>query len=313
MMEHRDPRKTFGEALVEAGEKHENVLALSTDSCGGSGLTPFCDRFPHRFIEFGIMEQGAMGFASGLSLMGKIPFIAAIAPFITGRAFEMLRNDVGYMAQNVKAVGRCAGLAFSELGPTHNSHDDIAIVRTIPGVTVLVPGDPVEIRKAVLAACDYFGPMYIRIGGPPMPVLFDEGCSFQIGKGVQMIEGSDVTIIGSGTVLCKAYQAAMKLKSQGISARLINIHTIKPIDEQLIIKSAKETGKILTVEEHSIIGGLGSAVSEVISKHCPVPIKMIGIHDVFPSNGPYEDLLGVYGLQDEQIVHAAKEFLRTNV
>jgi transketolase len=309
-METKDPRKTFGEALIEVGEQYENVIALSADSCGGSGMAPFRERFPQRHVEFGIMEQGVMGFASGLALMGKIPFFAAIAPFITGRAFEMFRNDVGYMGQNVKAVGRCAGLAFSNLGPTHVSHDDIALIRTIPGVAVVAPGDPVEIKKAVHAACEMFGPVYIRIGGPPMPVLFDSGYDFTIGKGVVMRDGEDVTLIGSGAVLSKALAASEKLKAQGVSARMLNLHTIKPIDEELIVRAARETGRIVTVEEHSIVGGLGSAVSEVIASHCPVQVAMIGINDTFVSNGPYEELLGVYGLQVDQIVQTTKELLK---
>jgi len=310
MKELRDPRKTFGEALVEVGEQYNNVLALSADSGGGSGMKPFKQRFPERYIEFGIMEQGVMGFASGLALMGKIPFFAAISPFITGRAFEMFRNDVGYMEENVKAVGRCAGLAFSNLGPTHISHDDVALIRTIPGVTIVVPGDPIEIRKVVHAACEYYGPMYIRIGSQPMPVLFDDGSDFTIGKGAVMKDGSDVTIIASGTVLSKAFEASTMLNKEGISVRLINIHTIKPIDKELIIKSAQETGKIVTVEEHSVVGGLGSAVAEVLSTSYTVPEKMIGINDIFVSNGPYEELLELYGLQAYQIAQTTKDFLR---
>jgi len=305
-----DPRKIFGEAVVEAGERFENVIALSADSGGGSGMAPFREKFPDRYKEFGIMEQGVMGFASGLSLMGKIPFFAAISPFITGRAFEMFRNDVGYMGQNVKAVGRCSGLAFSNLGPTHLSHDDVALIRTIPGVTVVAPGDPVDINRVVHAACEHYGPMYIRIGSQPMPVLLDNGYKIILGKGVLMKDGTDVTIIGSGTVLSKAYEAAEKLKKQGISARLIYIHTIKPIDEELIIKAAQETGKLVTVEEHSVIGGLGSAVAEVVSKSCPVSVRMVGLQDIFASNGPYEELLEVYGLQAQHIVQTTMDFLR---
>jgi len=306
----KDPRKTFGEALIEVGEKYDNVVALSTDSCGGSGTVPFRERFPERFFEFGVMEQCAVGFASGLSLMGKIPFFVAIAPFVTARPFEMFRNDLGYMAQNVKVVGRSAGLAFSNLGPTHQSYDDVGIIRTIPGITIVAPGDPIEIKKAVHKACEYRGPMYIRIGSPMMPILFDEGYDFEIGKGVIMSEGRDVTIIGSGTVLSKAYYATQILKRDGISVRLINVHTIKPIDEEIIIKAAKETGRIVTVEEHSVVGGLGSAVAEVVSKEYPVSIKMIGINDKFPSTGLYEELLGLYGLQKEQIAKTTKEFIK---
>jgi len=305
----KDPRKTFGEALLEAGEKNKNIVALSADSSKGSGLGPFHERFPGRHFEFGIMEQGVLGFASGLATTGKIPFVAAIAPFVTARPFEMFRNDIGYMRQNVKVVGRCAGLTYSDLGATHQSLDDIAIIRTIPGVTVVSPGDPVEIKKAVHAVAEMKGPVYLKIGSPKMPVLFEEGHNFELGKGVLMREGNDVTLIGTGTVLSKAAGAADLLEKQGIHARLINIHTIKPLDKEIIIKAAEETGKIVTVEEHYLKGGLGGSVAECLAAEYPVPVKMIGVDDQFASNGPYEELLGLYGLQPEQIAETVKAFI----
>ncbi len=309
MSEALDPRKTFGEALVEEGERNEKIIAISADSSSGSGLTPFRERFPDRHLEFGIMEQGIIGFASGLATTGKIPFIAAIAPFVTARPFEMFRNDLGYMNQNVKVVGRCAGLTYSDLGATHQSLDDIAIIRTIPGVTVINPGDPVEIQKSVHAAASHVGPVYMRIGSPKMPVLFSEDHRFEIGKGVLMEDGDDVTLVGTGTVLSKAWEAAQLLKRKGYSVRLINIHTIKPLDGTLLIKAAQETGKIVTVEEHYLIGGLGSAVSELLSQKQPVPMKCIGVDDQYASNGPYEELLGLYGLQSEQIADTVLSFI----
>ena len=212
MEELKDPRKTFGEALVQVGEKDDRVVALSADSSGGSGMTPFREKFPDRHFEFGIMEQGIVGFASGLATAGKIPFFAAIAPFVTSRPFEMFRNDLGYMKQNVKVVGRCAGLTYSDLGATHQSLDDVAIIRTIPGVTVINPGDPVDIVKAVHAAAEHVGPVYIKIGSPKMPVLMDENYPFAIGKGVVMEEGGDVTIIATGTLLSKAVVATRALQ-----------------------------------------------------------------------------------------------------
>lgn len=304
-----DPRKTFGEALVEAGEKNSNIIVISADSSSGSGLTPFKERFPSRHLEFGIMEQGIIGFASGLATTGKIPFVVAIAPFVTARPFEMFRNDLGYMQQNVKVVGRCAGLTYSTLGPTHQSLEDIAIIRTIPGVAVVNPGDPVEIKKATHAIAAHVGPVYMKIGSPKMPVLYKEDYQFVLGKGVLMKEGRDVTIIGTGTVLSKAWGAAELLKKDGIHARLINIHTIKPIDSDLIVKAAKETGRIVTVEEHYLAGGLGSAVSEVLALKHPCPMKMIGVDDQYASNGPYEELLALYGLQSEQIADTVKKFI----
>ena len=307
----KDPRKTFGEALVAAGEKNPRIVALSADSSSGSGLTPFQKRFPGRHLEFGIMEQGIMGFAAGLATTGKIPFVVAIAPFVTARPFEMFRNDLGYMRQNVKVVGRCAGLTYSDLGATHQSLDDVAIIRTIPGVTILNPGDPVDIVKAVHAAAEHVGPVYIRIGSPPMPVLMDEAYPFRIGKGVVVQEGDDVTLIGTGTVFSKAAGAAKLLKDQGIHARLINLHTIKPLDTELILKAARETGRIVTVEEGYTAGGMGGCIAEFLSAVHPVRIRRIGIDDRFAEPGPYEDVLALYGLQSEQIADKVVSFLKS--
>jgi transketolase len=305
----RDPRKTLGEALVAAAEKNKNIVAISADSSSGSGLTPFHERFPERHIEFGIMEQGVIGFSAGLATTGKIPFAVAIAPFVTSRPFEMFRNDLGYMRQNVKVVGRCAGLTYSDLGATHQSLDDIAIIRTIPGVTVINPGDPVDIVKAVHAAAARVGPVYIKLGSPKMPVLMDEDYPFQIGKGVVMQEGNDVTLIGTGTVLSKAVEATRILKEKGFHPRLINMHTIKPLDRELVLKAAAQTGKIVTVEEGYLAGGLGSCVAELIATEQPVPMKMIGIDDQYCDTGPYEELLAQYGLQGEQIADTVEQFL----
>jgi transketolase len=221
----------------------------------------------------------------------------------------MFRNDLGYMRQNVKVVGRCAGLTYSDLGATHQSLDDIAIIRTIPGVTVINPGDPIDIIKAVHAAAAHVGPVYIKLGSPKMPVLMDENYPFVIGKGVVMQEGSDVTIIGTGTVLSKAADATRILKEKGIEARLINMHTIKPLDRELVLKAAEETGKIVTVEEGYLAGGLGGCVAELISTEHPVPLKMIGIDDQYCDTGPYEELLAQYGLQGDQIADTIAEFV----
>jgi transketolase len=309
MNELRDPRKTFGEAVIEAAEKNPNVIVLSADSSSGSGLGTFPSLFPERHFEFGIMEQGVIGFASGLATTGKIPVFAAIAPFVTARPFEMFRNDLGYMNQNVKVVGRCAGLTYDQLGSTHHSIDDIAIIRTIPGVTVINPGDPVTIKKAVHAMIDHIGPCYMKIGNFKMPVLYPEDINFSLGKGIVIKDGHDVTLIGTGTVLSKAVTAAGLLEELGISVRLIDIHTIKPLDRELILSAARETGKIVTVEEHFTAGGLGSAVAELCSQEHPVKMKMIGIGDYYASNGPYEELLRKYGLQPDQITETVIEFL----
>ncbi|MGI6433704.1 MAG: transketolase family protein [Sphaerochaetaceae bacterium] len=306
-----DPRKSFGEALLEIGKEMPNVLAISADSSSGSGLTPFEQHFPERHIEFGIMEQGVIGYSAGLATTGKIPFVVAIAPFLTSRPFEMVRNDVGYMKQNVKIVGRCAGMSYSDLGPTHHSLEDIAILRTIPGFTVIAPSDPIEIKAAAWAAAKMNGPVYIRIGKDKMEIFNDNpDYTFEIGKGVTLREGSDATIIATGVTVYKSLQAADMLAAKGIKVRVVNLHTLKPVDEEIIIKAAKETGRIVTVEENYLAGGLGSIVAEVTSQYAPVPIKMIGVKDQFASNGPYDELLALYNLHPEGIVKETEAFLK---
>ena len=309
MNEMKDPRKTFGEALLEAGTENQNVVALSADSSSGSGMGEFHKKFPERHFEFGIMEQGCIGFASGLATTGKIPVFAAIAPFVTARSFEMFKNDLGYMNQNAKIVGRCTALTYNQLGSTHHSIDDVALIRTIPGVTIFNPGDPVTIKKAVHAMIEHVGPCYMKIGSPKMPVLYPEDVDFKPGKGIVMKEGTDVALVGTGTVLSKAVAAAELLEKEGVSVRLIDMHTLKPIDKELVLSAAREIGKIVTVEEHFIAGGLGSIIAEICGQEHPTKIKMIGIGDFYASNGPYEELLGKYGLQPEQIKETVIEFL----
>jgi transketolase len=306
----KPPIKVFGEALVEAGTRNPNVVALSADSSSGSGLGPFKEKFPDRHLEFGIMEQGIIGYASGLATAGKIPFVAAIAPFVTSRPFEMFRNDLGYMRQNVKVVGRCAGFTYSAFGPTHQSLEDLAIIRTIPGVVVLNPGDPVSITKATLAAAQHEGPVYLRIGSQDMPVLHPENLDFKIGRGVEMTDGNDGTIIGTGTVLQRAQEAVEILAKQGIKVRLIDLHTIKPLDREIVLRAARETGKIVTVEEHYTFGGLGGAVAELLATEHPTPMKILGVDDRFAPNGPYDEVLGAFGLQGHQIAETVRDFLK---
>lgn len=304
-----DPRKTFGEALAAAAADHGNIVAISADSSSGSGLAAFHSQFPERHLEFGIMEQGVIGFASGLATTGKIPVVAAIAPFVTVRPFEMVRNDVGYMQQNVKIVGRCGGFTYYDLGSTHHSLEDFAIMSAVPGFTLLSPGDPTSIIWATKAMVAMTGPVYMRIGNQKMPVVHAEGTAFEIGTAVTLREGTDVTIIGTGTVMHKALAAADLLREQGVSARMLDMHTLKPIDREAILKAARETGRIVTVEEHYIRGGLGGMVAEVTAAECPVPVKRIGIEDIYATNGPYEELLAEYGLQPEQIAERVREFL----
>jgi transketolase len=314
MREKKDPRAAFGESLLAVGERNARILAISADSSSGSGMTPFKNRFPERHIEFGIMEQGILGYASGLATVGWIPFVAAIAPFVTARPFEMFRNDLGYMKQNVKVVGRNAGLTYSDLGATHQSLDDVAILRTIPGLVVACPGDPVEIRLAVEAAAAHRGPVYLRIGAPPVPILHGPDVSFQLGKGIVLMDGSDVTVIATGTALWRAFDACEMLRERGVSARLISMHTVKPLDCELVRTAARQTGAIVTVEEHYLAGGLGSAVAEVLAcgSSRDARLRMIGIDDQFASNGPYDELLGLYGLRAEQIAQTVEEFLRVH-
>lgn len=310
-MKSADPIKTFGEALAEIGDQNPNVLAISADSSSGSGLTPFKEKFPERHIEFGIMEQGVIGYSAGLATTGKVPFVVAIAPFLTSRPFEMVRNDVGYMRQNVKIVGRSGGMSYADLGPTHHSLEDVAIVRTIPGFTVIVPSDPVEITAAAKAIARMDGPVYMRIGRGKMNIINDSpDYSFEIGKGIMLKDGSDVTIIASGVTVSKSLEAAELLEQKGVSARVINLHTLKPVDKDIIIKAARETGKIVTVEEHYLAGGLGSIVSEIVCQHAPVPVKMLGVDDQFASNGPYDELLALYNLHTEGIVKEVESFVR---
>lgn len=305
------PIAAFGEALLEIGKTNPNVLAVSTDSSSGSGLSPFQAAFPERHIEFGIMEQGAMGYCSGLATTGKVPFFAAIAPFVTARSFEMFKDDLGYMEQNVKVVGRCCGITYSQLGPTHHSIDDYAMLRTIPGLSIVSPGDPVTIKKAAKALAELTGPAYLRIGSPPMPLLYDEDVPFELGKGLLVQEGKDICLVGSGTALANTVKAARLLEEKGISVRVIDLHTIKPLDGDILLKAAEEIGRIVTVEEHFTFGGLGGAVAEFLAQRRPTPMKLIGIQDEFVSNGPYEELLGKYGLLPRQIAAAAEAFLET--
>jgi transketolase len=308
----KDPRKTFGEALLAVAEKRPEVVALSADSSSGSGLTPFKQKFPERHLEFGIMEQGVIGYAAGLATTGKIPFVAAIAPFVTVRPFEMVRNDIGYMRQNVKVVGRSAGLTYGDLGPTHQSIDDMALLRTIPGMVVLVPGDPIEIVKAVQAAANHIGPVYIRVGSPAIPVLHEsEGaCPFQIGRGIVLMDGKDLTLVSCGTALPRALAAAETLRSEGLGVRLISMPSVKPLDREMICQAAKETGRIVTVEEHYVTGGLGGAIAELLAEECPTRMRMIGVRDRFPPSGPYDEVLRDNGLQPDQIAAAVREFLK---
>lgn len=307
--EKRDPRKEFGKAVAEIAKENENIVLLSADSGKSSGFGEFMKECPERYFEFGIMEQGVVGIASGLATTGKIPVFCAIAPFVTSRPFEMFRNDLGYMKQNAKIVGRNGGFTYSDLGATHHSLEDFAIMRMIPGVVVLAPQDPGEIRGAVKAMLEHEGPVYMRIGNPKIPVLFEEK-PFEIGKGQILREGKDVTIISTGSMTATALEAADKLAEEGYQAQVIGMPTVCPIDEKLIIEAAKKTNKIITVEEHYVKGGLGTMVAEVCSENYPIPIKMIGVPKLYASSGPYDELLEYYGLDAKSITKSVIEFLK---
>ncbi len=307
--EYLDPRKEFGKVITEIAKGNEEIVVLSADSGKSSGFGDFVKLFPERYFECGIMEQGVIGVASGLATTGKVPVFCAIAPFVTSRPFEMFRNDLGYMKQNAKIVGRNSGISYSDLGATHHSLEDFAIIRMIPGVIVLAPQDPIEIKTAVKAMIEYEGPVYMRIGNPKIPVLFDEK-PFEIGKGRIIREGTDITIISTGSTTMAAIEAAGHLSEQGVSVRLIGMPTVCPIDEELVIESAHKTKGILTVEEHYADGGLGTMVSEVCSTRYPVRVKRLGLPKTYASSGEYDELLSYYGLDAKGIEKSTIEFLK---
>ena len=303
-------RESYGNALVELGKEHDNVVVLDADLAGATKTGTFKKAFPDRFYDCGIAEGNMMGIAAGLSTTGLVPFASTFAMFAAGRAFEQVRNSIGYPHLNVKIGATHAGISVGEDGATHQCNEDIALMRTIPGMTVISPADDVEAKAAVKAAYEMDGPVYLRFGRLAVPVINDNPeYKFEIGKGVTLREGKDVTIIATGLCVNSALEAADLLAADGINAKVINIHTIKPIDEDLIVAAAKETGKVVTVEEHSIIGGLGGAVCEVLSEKAPVPVKRIGVNDVFGESGPAVKLLEKYGLDGKGVYEAVKAFV----
>lgn len=303
-------RESFGEALVELGADNPNIVVLVADLADATKVENFGKAYPDRFIECGIAESNMVGVAAGLASCGKIPFATSFAMFSAGRAFEQVRNSVGYPHLNVKIVGSHAGISVGEDGATHQCCEDIALMRAIPGMVVLNPADHYEMKAAVKAAVEYQGPVYIRLGR-----LAVESCnnnddySFEIGKGITLREGNDITVIATGLMVGEAIQAVDALAGEGIRARLIDMHTIKPLDRELVLKAAKETGRIVTVEEHSIIGGLGEAVAACLSEECPTPLTRVGVRDVFGHSGPAVDLLKEFGLCAEGIASAVKKAL----
>jgi transketolase len=301
-------RDAYGDALIKLGEKNNNVVVLDADLSKSTKTADFQKVYPDRFFNMGISEQDMMVTAAGLATCGKIPFASTFAIFATGRAYEQVRNSIGYPHLNVKIAATHAGITVGEDGATHQSIEDISLMRGIPGMVVINPADAEEARQAIFAAAEHYGPVYIRLGRMAVPDIHDQNYKFELGKGEVIREGKDVAIIATGVMVAIAIEAADKLKEEGIEATVVNIHTIKPIDKDLIVEVAKKTGKVITAEEHSIIGGLGSAVAEVLSEEYPVKIKRIGIRDEFGQSGSPKELLKHYGLTAEDIVKAAKSF-----
>ncbi len=303
-------RESYGNALAELGAKYDNLVVLDADLAAATKTGIFKKAFPERHIDCGIAECNMVGIAAGLAATGKIPFVSSFAMFAAGRAYEQVRNSVGYPKLNVKIGATHAGISVGEDGATHQCNEDLALMRTIPGMVVLNPSDDVEAKAAVAAAIEHEGPVYIRFGRLATPVINDTpDYKFEIGKGVTLREGKDVTIIATGLCVAESLAAAEKLAADGIDAKVINIHTIKPLDEELVIAAAKETGKVVTVEEHSVIGGLGSAVCDCLSANVPTPVLKIGVNDVFGESGPAVKLIAKYGLDAEGIYTKVKAWV----
>ena len=300
-------RDAYGAALCELAEKRQDFVVFDADLAAATKTGAFKKVHPEMFYNCGIAEQNMMSVAAGFAATGKLVFASSFALFAAGRAFEQVRNSIGYPHLNVKIGATHAGISVGEDGATHQCCEDIALMRTIPGMTIINPADAVEARQAVLAAAEMDGPVYMRFGRLAVPVVFGDDYKFEIGKGVELKAGTDVTVIATGLMVKEAMEAYDLLAAEGISARIINMATIKPIDRDIIVKAAKETGAIVTAEEHSVIGGLGSAVAEVVTEECPVPVIKVGVNDTFGMSGPANDLLGIFGLRAKDIVAKAKE------
>ena len=299
-------RDAYGKALVELGEKNPNVLVLDADLAAATKTGAFKKAFPERFFDTGIAESNMMGVAAGLATTGYTVFASSFAMFSAGRAFEQVRNTIAYPHLNVKIGATHAGISVGEDGASHQCCEDIALMRSIPGMVILNPADDIEARAAVLAAAEHDGPVYMRFGRLAVPRIFDEDYKFEIGKAVTLKEGSDVTIIATGLMVNEAIEAAKVLEAEGVSVELINMHTIKPLDKEAVIKAAKKTGCIVTAEEHNVIGGLGDAVCDAVCEEYPVPVVKLGVEDTFGKSGPAVELLHIFGLDADNIVKKAK-------
>lgn len=302
-------REAYGKALVKLGKKYDNLVVMDADLSGSTKTAVFAKEYPERFFNMGIAEQNMYAAAAGLAVSGKIVCASTFAMFAAGRAFEIIRNSIGYTHANVKICATHAGITVGEDGATHQTFEDIALMRTIPGMTVINPSDGISTAKLLEKAMEIDGPCYVRLGRSAVPVFYDESADFEIGRGKTVREGSDVTVIATGIMVNEAVMAADELKKQNIDVRVIDIHTIKPIDRDIIIKAAKETGAIVTAEEHSVIGGLGSAVAEVTAAEAPVKMRFVGQHDVFGESGKPEELKQKYGMTAADIVKAVRELI----
>ena len=299
-------RDAYGKALVELGEKNPNIVVLDADLAAATKTGGFKKAFPDRFFDTGIAESNMMGVAAGLATTGYTVFASSFAMFSAGRSFEQVRNTIGYPHLNVKIGATHAGISVGEDGASHQCCEDIALMRSIPGMVIINPADDIEARAAVLAAAEMDGPVYMRFGRLAVPRIFDEDYKFEIGKAVTLKEGTDVTIIATGLMVKEAIEAAEILEAEGISVELINMHTIKPLDKDAVVAAAKKTGCIVTAEEHNIIGGLGDAVCDAVCSECPVPVVKVGVEDTFGKSGPAVDLLHCFGLDANNIVEKAK-------
>ena len=304
-------RESYGNTLKElAAEGHDDLVVLDADLAAATKTGMFRKAHPDRHFDCGIAEGNMMGVAAGLATMGYVPFVSSFAMFAAGRAFEQIRNSIAYPRLNVKIGATHGGISVGEDGASHQCCEDFALMRSIPGMTVLCPADDVEAKAAVKAAYEHEGPVYLRFGRLALPVFHDEATfKFEIGKGEQLTEGSDVAIIATGLEVNEALIAAEQLKNEGIQARVINLCTIKPLDEELVVKAAKECGAVVTCEEHSILGGLGEAVAAVLGEQCPVPMRRVGVRDVFGHSGPAWELLEQFGLRSDAIIAAVKELV----
>lgn len=302
-------RESYGKALVELGEAHENLVVLDADLAAATKTGMFRKAFPARHFDCGIAEANMMCVAAGMSTMGLVPFVSTFAMFAAGRAFEQVRNTIGYPHLNVKIGATHGGISVGEDGASHQCCEDFALMRSIPGMVVLSPSDDVEARAAVKAAYAYNGPVYVRFGRLAVPVIHEEGYAFTIGKGEQFTEGDDVAILATGLLVAEALEAATALRQQGVNARVINLGTIKPLDEEIVLKAARECKRIVTCEEHSVIGGLGEAVCGLLAENCPTPVRRVGVNDEFGHSGPAKALLKQFGLCAENIAQVAKSML----